>query len=254
MENIRLLEETRKAYEELKSLDRMKDEFVANITHELKTPLISIKGYSELIYDGVLGDLDEKQQHCMKIIVSNSERLERLIESLLNMNSIYFEKENTFSPVYMKDIIDNAANSLSMKVEDKNATIIKEYSEGSHLAYGSGELLKNLFVYILDNAIKFSENGSGITVSINDCPDHIQVSITDHGIGIPEECMENIFDRFYQVDGSATRIYGGNGLGLYLARNIVDLHCGSIKVESEEGKGTVVHVSIPSFNTDIQLN
>ncbi|MBP1910179.1 ATP-binding protein [Methanolobus bombayensis] len=251
VENIRLLNETRKAYEELKSLDRMKDEFVANITHELKTPLISIKGYSEVIYEGLLGDLEEKQKQCMKVIVSNSERLERLIESLLNMNSLYFEKYHVLSPIHLKDVLDNSINSLSLKIEDNDVNVVKEYPSDMHLVYGNGEFLKYLFVYILDNAIKFSAKGSEITINALEGDKDVQITVTDHGIGIPGACMDRIFDRFYQVDGSATRIHGGNGLGLYLAKNIVELHSGTIEVESEEGVGTTVHLSLPLFNPEI---
>jgi PAS domain S-box len=251
VENIRLVDETRKAYEELKSLDRMKDEFVANITHELKTPLISIKGYSEAIYDGLLGELDEKQRQCMKIVVSNSERLEQLIESLLNMNSLYFEKYHVLSPIHLKDVLDNAISTLSTRIEDKKIQLNTDYSFDMNLVYGNCEFLKYLFVYLLDNAIKFSSRGSVVSVSINEDDTSIYVDISDHGTGIPKICMDRIFDRFYQVDGSATRIHGGNGLGLYLAKNIVELHSGTIEVESEEGVGTVVHVSIPLYNSDI---
>lgn len=251
VENIRLLDETRKAYEELKSLDRMKDEFVANITHELKTPLISIKGYSEVIYEGLLGELNEKQKQCMKVVVSNSERLERLIESLLNMNSLYFEKYHVFSPIHLKDVLDNAITSLSMRIEEKDIHVNEEYTFDMNLVYGNCEFLKYLFVYILDNAIKFSPRGSEVSVSAQEDDENIHITVIDKGIGIPQNCMDRIFDRFYQVDGSATRIYGGNGLGLYLSKNIVELHSGTIKIESEEGAGTVVHVSIPLFNPDI---
>ncbi|TQD25401.1 ATP-binding protein [Methanolobus vulcani] len=251
VENIHLLNETRKAYEELKSLDKMKDEFVANITHELKTPLISIKGYSEVIYEGLLGELEDKQKQCMKIIVSNSERLERLIESLLNMNSLYFEKYHVLSPIYLKDVLDNAITSLSMKSEEKKISIIKDCPADMHLVYGNCEFLKYLFVYILDNAIKFSPKGSKVTIAVTESDNYTHIMITDNGIGIPGTCMDRIFDRFYQVDGSATRIYGGNGLGLYLAKNIVELHSGLIEVESEEGVGTTVHISLPLFNPDM---
>ncbi|WMW23369.1 ATP-binding protein [Methanolobus mangrovi] len=251
VENIRLVEETRKAYEELKSLDRMKDEFVANITHELKTPLISIKGYSEAIYDGLLGELDEKQRQCMKIVVSNSERLEQLIESLLNMNSLYFEKYHVLSPIHLKDVLDNAISTLSTRMEDKDIQLNTDYSFDMNLVYGNCEFLKYLFVYVLDNAIKFSSRGSIVSVSINEDDRNICVDISDHGLGIPKNCMDRIFDRFYQVDGSATRIHGGNGLGLYLAKNIVELHSGTIELKSEEGVGTVVHISLPLYDSDI---
>lgn len=250
VENIRLLDETKNAYEELKSLDRMKDEFVANITHELKTPLISIKGYSEVIYEGLLGDLEDKQKQCMKVIVSNSERLEMLIESLLNMNSLNFEKHHVFSPVHLKDVLDNAVNNFVMKMEEKDVLIRKDYSFDMHLVYGNCEFLKYLFVYILDNAIKFSSEGSEVSITMHEDDSYLHVTVTDHGVGIPDDCMEQIFERFYQVDGSATRIYGGNGLGLYLAKNIVDLHSGMIDIESEEEVGTNVHISLPLYDPE----
>jgi signal transduction histidine kinase len=119
------------------------------------------------------------------------------------------------------------------------------------LVYGNCEFLKYLFVYILDNAIKFSSKDAEVSIVATEDEKNVHIKITDHGIGIPEACMDRIFDRFYQVDGSATRIYGGNGLGLYLAKNIIELHSGTIEVESKEGTGTTVHVSLPLFDPEI---
>ncbi len=250
VENIQLLEKTTKAYEELKSLEKMKDEFVSNVTHELKTPLISIKGYSEIIYEGMLGDLNEKQKQGLKVIVSNSERLSRLIESLLHMNALQFKKQHVFSPLSMVDVMDNAMKSLSFKVEEKGLLLNASYDKRMHFIYGNTELLKQLFIYLIDNAVKFSPKGGRIGICAYEESGIMHAEVSDNGIGIPENHISKIFERFYQVDGSMTRNYGGNGLGLYLAKNIVDVHKGNIWVESREGVGTKVHVSLPLYAED----
>lgn len=251
IENMQLLGESNRAYEELRSMDKMKDEFVSNITHELKTPLISIKGYSEVMYDGILGELTPKQKEGMKVIMSNSERLHGLIESLLHMNSLHFEKNHVFSPVILTDILQGSINALALRLESKQINLACNYGKDLRFVLGNGDFLKQLFIYLLDNAIKFSSDSSDIDISAYEEDKMLHVEIHDHGIGIPEAHMNKIFDRFYQVDGSMTRTYGGNGLGLFIAKNIVDLHNGNIWLESAEGDGTCVHVQMPLYNDAI---
>jgi signal transduction histidine kinase len=251
IENMQLLDEATKAYDELKSIEKMKDEFVSNITHELKTPLISIKGYSEVMYEGMLGELTQKQKDGMKVIISNSERLHGLIESLLHMNTFHFDKEHVFSPIVLTDVLQGSINALSLRIENKQAHLKCSYGKKMHLVYGNGDFLKQLFIYLLDNAVKFSPNLSEITLSAYEENGMVHVELHDPGIGIPQAHMGKIFDRFYQVDGSMTRNYGGNGLGLFLAKNIVDVHKGTIWLESNEGVGTHVHVQLPLYNDDL---
>ncbi|WP_406657875.1 ATP-binding protein [Methanolobus sp. ZRKC2] len=247
VENIELLEKTTKSYEELKSLDQMKDEFISNVTHELKTPLISIKGYSEIMYEGMLGDLNEKQRQGLKVIVSNSERLHSLIESLLHMNAFQFNKQHIFSPLCLTDVLENTIKSLSLKIEEKGMSLDRNFAKNMRFVYGNTEILKQLFVYLLDNAVKFSQKSGSIEISVSEENEWMHVKISDHGVGIPENHLPRIFDRFYQVDGSMTRNYGGNGLGLYLSKNIVEVHGGRIWIESTEGVGTTVHVLLPVY-------
>ncbi|WP_406661120.1 GAF domain-containing sensor histidine kinase [Methanolobus sp. ZRKC3] len=251
IENMQLLEEATCAYDELKSIDKMKDEFVSNITHELKTPLISIKGYSEVMYEGMLGELTDKQKEAMKTVISNSERLYGLIESLLHMNTFRFEKNHVFSPVVLTDILESSINGLTMGLEGKQIKLRRNYSGNLHLVYGNGDFLKQLFIYLIDNAIKFSPDFSKIDVSAFEEGDMMHIEVSDNGIGIPAVHMDRIFDRFYQVDGSMTRNYGGSGLGLFLARNIIDVHKGNIWAESSECIGTRLHVQIPLYDTGV---
>ncbi|MBN2110750.1 MAG: GAF domain-containing sensor histidine kinase [Methanosarcinaceae archaeon] len=247
VENIELLEKMTRAYEKLKSLDQMKDEFVSNVTHELKTPLISIKGYSEIMYEGMLGELNERQRHGLKVIVSNSERLYSLIESLLQMNAFQFKKEHLFSPLSLTDVLENAVSSLSSRMEERQMLLVRNYSNNMRFVYGNAEILKELFVYVLDNAIKFSRKSGSIEISVSEENEWMHIEISDKGVGIPEDQLSRIFERFYQVDGSMSRSYGGNGLGLYLSKNIVEVHGGRIWIESTEGAGTTVHVQLPVY-------
>ncbi len=236
----------RKLNDELLSLDKMKDEFLSNVSHELKTPLVSIKGYNELLYDGSLGALNEQQKKAMEVVFRNSERLGHLIDSLVYLNMEKAGKvECKFDSLQIADIIKQATLDTLPVSENHNLTLAMDVPDDLPPISGDVDRLTEVIINLLDNAIKFTPSGGEITVVAHDETDNIHITVTDTGIGISSKHLQKIFDRFYQADASTTRRYGGTGLGLYIVKTIVEMHNGQIWAEGEKGIGTTFHVLLP---------
>ncbi len=255
IENARLYQEAKisyekleAAYEELKSLDRMKSEFLSNVSHELKTPLVSIRGYSELMFDEKLGTIPQPQKKALEAIIRNTDRLIRLIDSLLFLSLQQMGKPEIKmkpQPQAIDEIINASLSDMKSQAEKKNISLVKDLPQGL-MVMGDRDRLAEVFMNLIDNAIKFSSPGGEITVRAREEEAHVHITVTDTGIGIPENVLPSLFQRFYQADASLTRKYGGTGLGLYICKNIIDAHKGEIWVESKEGVGTTVHVRLPN--------
>ncbi|MCZ7383849.1 MAG: GAF domain-containing protein [Candidatus Methanoperedens sp.] len=252
IENARLYQEAKTsyekleaAYEELKSLDRMKSEFLSNVSHELKTPLVSIRGYSELLYDEKLGLIKDEQRKSLQAIIRNADRLTRLINSILFISKMQAEKlEFQFQPVDMDEIVKVCVDDARSMIDTKQITFEKDIPKISKVN-GEKDRFTEVISNLLDNAIKFTPTGGKISIKALDEGEFVHFVVTDNGIGIPLEIIPKLFSRFYQADASASRKYGGTGLGLYITKNIVDAFRGKIWIESEVGKGTKVHVLLP---------
>jgi len=235
-----------KAYEELKSLDRMKNEFLSNVSHELKTPLISIMGYGEVISDGTIGVLNEEQAKAMEVIVRNSKRLRRLIESLLDLSIAQSGKTKyRFNLLQINEIIDSAILDISAQAKKKSIRIEKKIPANLPSINGDRNHLIKLLIYLIDNAVKFTPSGGLITVTVCEEEKKLHIMVSDDGIGISKEAIPYVFKLFRQVDGSTKRRYQGAGMGLYLCKMIVAAHKGDIWASSTEGVGTTIHVSLP---------
>lgn len=246
IENAQLFEVTQRAYEDLKSLDKLKNEFLANLTHELKTPLISIKGFSKLLDDGRFGELNEEQRKANSAVVRNSERLKRLIDSLLYIS---LEKEGnykySFETIDAREVVQDAMDIVKIHTEGKDIKIVSSLPENLCSIYGDRERLTTMIVNILDNSIKFIHNEGQVKVTIKEEENDIHIKIKDNGIGIPKGKIPRVFDIFYQIDGSTTRSYNGVGLGLHICKKIAEVHNGSVWVKSLEGFGTTTHIRLP---------
>ncbi len=253
VENARLYREARvsyeklqKAYDDLQSLDRMKSEFLSNVSHELKTPLVSIRGYSELLYDEKLGSLPDAHKKALEAIIRNTERLTRLIDSLLFLSVQQMGKpEIRMRPMLLPigEIITNTMADMKVLAEKKDLTLIKDIPD-ELMIMGDRDRLTEVFMNLMDNAIKFTPVGGKITVKAHDEKEKVHITMTDTGIGIPENVLPLLFQRFFQADASLTRKYGGTGLGLYICKNIIDAHRGEIWIESRVGAGTTVHIRL----------
>ncbi|NOR47888.1 MAG: histidine kinase, partial [Methanosarcinaceae archaeon] len=234
------------ANKELRSLDKMKNEFLSNISHELKTPLVSIIGYTELVDGGGMGIVNDKQKKALGVVTRNSKRLKHLIESLLYMTKAQSGTvEYTFEHVNISEIIENTIVDMKLMADNKCLTIEKEVPDDLPLINGDKEKLTNMLNSLVDNAIKFTNPGGKITLTASEEDGNLHITVNDTGIGIAKEFRSNLFKKFYQIDSSTTRRYGGTGLGLYISKHIIEVHNGKIWIESEEDVGTTVHVSIP---------
>jgi len=252
VENARLYKESRenyqklqKAYEELQTLDKMKDEFISNVSHEIKTPLIPIRGYAELLYDEKLGAISNEQKRSLEAILRNTDRLTRLIDSILFISRLQARKvEFYFEPVDLDEVVSVCVGDFKSMMDKKKITFEKVIHGISRIR-GERDRVIEVVNNLLDNSIKFTPMGGRISIKAWNEEENVHLTVSDNGIGIPEEIIPKLFMRFYQVDASAARRYGGAGLGLYIAKNIVDAFGGKIWIESEVGKGTTVHVLLP---------
>ncbi|MDW7733199.1 MAG: PAS domain S-box protein [Methanolobus sp.] len=238
--------ELSKANEDLKSLDRMKDEFLSNVSHEFKTPLTSIQGYSQLISDGTLGQVNDQQKKAVDTVIRNSERLRKLVDSLLYLSRAQAGKMSySFDEVMISDVIDNSIQDLALQAEKKAIGIKKDISRDLPAIKGDRDKLTDVLMNLIDNALKFTPRGGKINIGAYLDGGSLHVYVSDSGIGIPEDKISNLFERFYQVDSSIKRRYGGTGLGLYICKKIIEDHEGKIWAESKEGEGSTFHILLP---------
>jgi PAS domain S-box-containing protein len=233
-------EELKLTYSKLQELYKIKDNFLSNISHELRTPLTSVIGYTELMLDE---ELTEKQKHMAEIVFRNSNRLSRLIKGLLDSQLI--ESRNlklAGERVVINEIIAAVVEDMKNMAAAKNISIKINITDTISVE-GDFERLTQVFTNVLENAIKFTITGEiNIRGEMDDQKAHIQIS--DTGIGIPQDRLEKIFDRFYQVD-SLEHKYGGTGLGLWISKNIIEAHGGRIWAESKNS-GSTFHILLPN--------
>ena len=239
--------ELREKNKELEKMDKLKSDFVSNVSHELRTPLTSIKGYTQLLFEERIGKVDEQQKHCLKIVLEESDRLTRLINDVLDLSKLEHGKiKFKIEKIQIIDLAVLVINTMMMIAHEKNITINYEFEENLPIISASKDLIKQVFINILGNAIKFTHKGGEIFITIKKKDNNgIEVSIKDGCPGIPPEVITKIFDKFYQVDSSMTREHSGTGLGLAIAKHIIDIHQGEIGVESEIGKGCVFTFTLP---------
>lgn len=231
--------ELQQAMTKLAEINQLKANIVANISHELRTPLTHLKGYLELLLAGDLGPITEQQQNALTIMDRSSERLSRLIEDLILFSVSERDKmQLRIAPFAIRSLCAIAVHKSSRKARERGIKLSLECSSGLPPVSGDEEKISWVIMQLLDNAIKFTPQGGKITLRVDQLDRMVEVSVIDTGIGIPEGQKEEIFESFYQLDGSTTRKAGGTGLGLTLAKKIVESHGSFIRVISEEGKGS----------------
>ncbi len=232
--------------EEAKETDMAKDEFLSMITHELKTPLVPIQGYVDILLGEHLGPLTEKQKERLKIIKSSSESLLRIISDLLDaqkleLGKLVVKKEN----IDIKDTIEKAVESLQPRAIENKVTI-KQHLDKKIILPHDPERIRQVLTNLLKNSVDVVEPNSGlIDIFVEDSPQEIKISVKDNGPGISAENQKNLFKKFYQVDTSLTREVGGSGLGLAICKGLVEEHGGSITVESTPGIGATFSFTLP---------
>lgn len=237
------VEAERYAREQAESANRLKSDFLSIMSHELKTPLISIIGYNDLLLDGVAGDVTEDQKASLKKIDKHSKKLLELIETMLVLTGIEAqapEKREVAVSVLLEEV---RAENRSL-FENSRLEFFWNIPSGLPSIHTDPAKLKIILKNLLTNAVKFTEQGN-VTVDVCTERDGVRFSVTDTGIGIPRDALTIIFEPFRQVESPLTRQHGGVGLGLYIARRILDLIGGTIHVQSEVGKGSRFSIWIP---------
>ncbi|WP_175990797.1 two-component system histidine kinase PnpS [Bacillus sp. Marseille-Q1617] len=228
---------------ELKNLEQMRKDFVANVSHELKTPITSIKGFSETLLDGAMKD-EETLKSFLEIILTESDRLQSLIQDLLELSKI--EKhgfELSLEKQEVSELVGEVLPILKDRAEKKGITIHTRFESNGEAEIDTYRL-KQVFINLISNAIVYTPKGGDVTIAITEDKEKVHVSIKDNGIGISEEELPRIFERFYRVDKARSRNSGGTGLGLAIVKHIIEAHEGKIEVESEVNKGTTFTVCL----------
>lgn len=234
---------------ELKHLEQMRKDFVANVSHELKTPITSIRGFSETLLDGAMRD-EQMLEQFLHIILKESGRLQSLIEDLLELSKLEREDFNmNVEEIDVQRLLNDLLPIVKQHADKKHAKL-RTFVEGETIIQGDSSRLKQVFMNLLTNAINYSGDNGEVSLQFQESKDYVTVSITDNGVGIPEEEVSRIFERFYRVDKARSRNSGGTGLGLAIVKHIVEAHYGKIQVESVVDKGTSFHVEIPKKFTE----
>lgn len=232
---------------EAQKLENMRREFVANVSHELKTPITSIKSYTETILEGRVDD-PELQKVFLEVVNTEADRMSRLVSDLLELSNFDSNSIKIKKSVQNLDVlIDNCILKLQVTADQKKQVFTKHYSIPPIVANIDKDKIEQVILNILSNAIKYSVEAGTIDIELRLGEDETEfdIVIRDTGMGIPDEDLGRIFERFYRVDKARTRAHGGTGLGLSIAKEIVEAHQGRIRIESEVNFGTKVTICLP---------
>jgi two-component system phosphate regulon sensor histidine kinase PhoR len=234
---------------QLKKLENMRRDFVSNVTHELKTPLTSIRGFIDTLKSGAMKE-EAVANRFLDIIDIEAERLFSLIQDILILQEIESKREFERVPSDLNECVNAVIELLHPEIQDSPIQISFEPQPYLKPFYCNPDRMKQLLINLLDNAIKYTEEGT-ITVSLKEEENDLILSVKDTGIGIEKEYLSRIFERFYRVDKGRSRKQGGTGLGLSIVKHIVELYNGNIQVNSTLGVGTEFIITLP-YNTGNQ--
>jgi signal transduction histidine kinase/DNA-binding response OmpR family regulator len=253
-ERTKLLTLLERANKELRELDKLKSTFLANMSHELRTPMNAIIGYTDLLIDGVDGTINEDQEKDLRKVAANARHLLQLINDVLDISKIEAGKMK-LSPkeIDLKWLVESVLHTFEPQMKLKGLKLTIDIPDGLPLIYGDEDRIREIFINLLSNAVKFTQKG-GITISAKlseravkpgEPPMFMEICVEDTGIGIKEEDIGKIFDKFVQADLTTVRQYEGTGLGLSIARGLVSLHKGIIWVTSKVGEGSRFCFTLP---------
>jgi two-component system, NarL family, sensor histidine kinase BarA len=260
------------AVERLQELDRLKSSFLATISHELRTPLTSVIGYSEMLLEGLAGNLGEEQKKYVGIILEKGDQLLQLISGILDISRIQAGTlELAKTAVDLREVVRAAMGSVMSRARKKRLSMRMAIEPELPRVHGNRERLNEVVVNLLSNAIKFTPERGQVEISLSVAPQAtdpyavgpfgtapskgeqaVMLRVTDSGIGIAPEKLDRVFDAFFQVDSSPTREYGGTGLGLALVKAFVEAHGGHVWVDSELGHGSTFSLTLPVAPEDVE--
>jgi len=235
----------------VRRLERMRSEFVANVSHELKTPIAAVKGFAETLLAGALNDKDTAVSF-LQIIFDESERLNRLIGDILELSKIESKRiPMHFSPIYMPEFLEKTVSVLRKEAEKKHIELSMFVDEDIYIE-ADEDRLRQILINLLSNGINYTQDGGKVKVRVEPLEmnadgdyERLRIIVSDTGIGIPKKDLPRIFERFYRVDKARSRSSGGTGLGLSIVKHLVELHKGTIRVDSEVGVGTKFTIELP---------
>ena len=229
----------RQQHDDIIKSAQMRQEFTANVSHELKTPLTAISGYAELIEHG-MADAENSKRFAGEIH-KNSVRLLSLINDIIQLSQLDGGKNHSeYADIDLYKLAAECVDMLKMNARKQNVTM--KLCGKPCTVYADRQLMEELLYNLCDNAIRYNNRGGSVTVTVDEKDGHVFLSIRDTGIGIPTEHQDRVFERFYRVDKSRSKATGGTGLGLAIVKHIVAQHGASISLESQAGKGTEIRV------------
>lgn len=251
------------ANERLRDLDRLKSNFIATVSHELRTPLTSVIGYSEMLLEGMAGQVNDEQRSFIGIILEKGESLLALISQVLDLSRI--ESGNaqiSKGPTDVREVIRLSLTDVEPQARRRKIGMVVTVHDAVTPIPADFDKVRRIITNLLGNAVKFTQPGGNVQLSVDVVHDaavgsvgpdlfepernrFLQIQVQDSGIGIPADKLSRIFDSFYQVDNSSTREFGGTGLGLSIVRNFVSAHRGRVDVSSQEGHGSTFTVKLP---------
>ncbi|AEJ18920.1 sensor histidine kinase [Gracilinema caldarium] len=229
----------------LMKLEQVRRDFVANVSHELKTPITAIKGYIEALQDGALEE-QERARRFLEIASAHTNRLELIVEDLLSLARLEAQEGQNLEkqPANLFELLDQTRQACQYLAEEKQIQVLLEGPQDLICPVNSA-ILEQAFINLLDNALKYSEPGTEVRIKLSQEGEFARVDVIDQGRGIPARDLDRIFERFYRVDKGRSRAAGGTGLGLSIVKHVVSLHNGQVQVESREGVGSTFTVLLP---------
>ncbi len=232
-------------YEEAQTANRLKSTFLATVSHDLRTPLTSIVGYTDMLQRGFYGPMPERANDAIKYLQHNSRVLLRLITDILDFSKIEAgHLKVDIHPTNLQSAIHNVAGAMRPQIAERGIDLYLEIDDELPLAQANSARVEQVLTNLLSNAVKFTEKGS-ITIRAATWNDHIRLSVQDTGIGIAPEHQSNVFREFHQVENQQTRRFGGTGLGLAISRRLMELMGGALSLESTPGVGSTFHCDLP---------
>lgn len=244
IEMVTLYENLSKTAQELAQLNKMKDEFLATVSHELKTPLTTIKGFVSVILSGEVGPLNEQQLNFLTVTDQSVNRLTHLISNLLDLSRLNGKVELEFQKVDLAELVKSSVSTMLLKAREKNVSITNELVKGLPQVHADTRWIGQVVDNLLINAIKYAGSGASVKVTGTDKGEAVVVCVEDNGPGIPLEEQKMVFDKFYRGKASANQV-PGTGLGLAISKSVVEKHGGKIWVESKPGKGSKFCFALP---------
>jgi signal transduction histidine kinase len=247
IKNVLFTQQLKEANEELLHVDQLKSDFLATMSHELRTPLTAVIGYTDMLMSGLVGDVGERQKELLRNILNSGEALLNLINDILDITKIEAGKlELNLEPVELRSVLISVLTVLKPRAREKQIRISTFLPTDLPPILADSSKLAQILLNLLANAVKFTHELGSVSIEARSQPEGIvEVRVTDTGIGIAQEDLGRIFDRFTQIDSSSSRLQGGTGLGLSITKDLIGLHGGTIKVQSQLSRGTTFVFTIP---------